>query len=404
MAGFFTNQDLGKRKAKNNHRIAQCGRCGLSKLCISPKMEPTGDGKRKILFVAEAPGEQEDRIGEQLIGDSGQRLRLSLRNIDVDLEDCWKTNAVICRPPKNKIEPYMISCCRPHLLKTIKELKPRVIIALGRSALESLLFQQWGKDVDSISRWVGYTIPNSTFNCWICPTYHPSFVLRMGEDRLLVNEFERHLTIASKLERKKPNFLLLPDLEKEVEIIQNPRSAYLRLKDLYRKKGLIAFDYETTGLKPEREGHRIVSVSFCFNGEDTFALKLHAKHHPILKKILRSKDLKKTAANFKYEDRWSKAILNTRVQGWHWDTMLWTHCIDNRKKICSLKFQVFIQFGIGDYDNHISDYLKSGSSNGFNRIDQISTQDLLLYNGLDSLLEFKLMQRQKDILKANKGE
>lgn len=402
MAGFFTNQDLKKGYTTKEKRIAQCGRCGLSTECISPRMQPTGKGKRKILFVAEAPGENEDRRGIQLIGDAGQRLRMSLYSIGVDLEDFWKTNAVICRPPNNKIEPYMISCCRPNLLKTVRELKPRVIVTLGRSALESLLYNYWGKNIGAVSRWVGWTIPSVEYNCWICPTYHPSYLLRMNEDPLLVHEFEKHLAAALKLDKKKPEPLQLPDLESQVEIIEHPRKAYLKLKELSGESGLLAFDYETTGLKPDkrhRQRHRIVSVSFCLNGERTFSIMLHPKHRKVLARILTSKRLKKVAANLKFEDRWSRAILGVEVKNWYWDTMLMSHLLDNRKAITSLKFQAFIHFGIGDYDSHISEMLKSKTSNGFNKIHKVPTQDLLLYNGLDSLLEYKLMERQKEILK-----
>ena len=403
MAGFFTNSDIQKIPQRIGNKLPQCGKCGLSKNCISPKMEPTGTGKRKILFVAEAPGEKEDRQGIQLIGDAGIILRQSLKSIGVDLNDCWKTNAVICHPEK-KLEPYMVSCCRPNLLKTIERLKPSVIIILGSTALQSLLYKSWKKDVGPLTRWVGWHIPSTEYNCWLCPTYHPSYIIRMREDPQLIKEFENHLRSAIGLENKKPNPLDIQELKKEIELIESPRKALPRMQDMSTKKGTLAFDYETSGLKPERKEQHIASVSFCLNGEDTFAFPYHRKHKKILTEILISKNLRKVAANIKYEDRWSKAIIGCRVKNWYWDTMLMSHMLDNRKQITSLKFQAFVQFGISDYDSHLQHLLTSKYSNTMNQINKIPIQDLLLYNGLDSLLEYKLMVRQREILKQNQKE
>jgi uracil-DNA glycosylase len=174
--GFFAASSWS---AKNSRpQLAQCGACGLSRKCFSPRMPPTGKGSNKVLVVAEAPGEEEDRQGVQLIGRAGQLLRNMLHTIGEELDDCWKTNAVICRPPGNEIKTEYVAACRPTLLKTIAELKPRVIILLGGSAVESVIEPEWGRNVGGIGRWAGYTIPSPTYNAWLCPTYHPSYLLR----------------------------------------------------------------------------------------------------------------------------------------------------------------------------------------------------------------------------------
>ena len=393
--GFFSSSIIKTKIPK----LAQCGKCGLYKDAISPKMKVTGDGKYKVLFVAEAPGEQEDRQGIQLIGNAGQLLRDVLNEINIDLDDCWKTNAVICRPPNNKIEPYMISCCRPNLLKTIEQLKPKVIVILGKSALESLLFQEWKKDLGPLGRWIGWNIPSPQYKAWLCPTYHPSYILRMGENQLLIKIFKDHLKKAFQYENKKIKTYSLEKLKKKVEIIPNPRQGYLRMYDLYKKSGILAFDYETNGLKPDKKGHKIISVSFCLNGKDTFATMITKENIKILSKILRSKKFKKVASNIKFEERWTKAILKHKVQSWYWDTMLAAHVLDNRQKITSIKFQAYIHLGLPDYDSHIAPYLYSKNSNGINRIDQINLKELLIYNGLDSLLEYLIMRKQRKYFK-----
>ena len=104
-------------------------------------MPVTGKGRKKILIIAEAPGEKEDLQGVQLIGQSGQFLRRSLRHIGISLDqDCWKTNAVLCKPPDNEgPNNLQIEACRPNLKKTIDDLKPNVIIPLGGIATNAVL-------------------------------------------------------------------------------------------------------------------------------------------------------------------------------------------------------------------------------------------------------------------------
>src|SRR5690606_23623431 len=140
MAGFFPASQLQVAKAPPS-LAPQCGACGLFKTCKSPKMPVSGKGRREILVVAEAPGKDEDDRGIQLVGESGQLLERAMRKAGVDMrKDCWLTNSLICRPPNNRMPTKQeIDYCRPNLLKTIKELDPKVIILLGGSAVRSLI-------------------------------------------------------------------------------------------------------------------------------------------------------------------------------------------------------------------------------------------------------------------------
>jgi len=378
--------------------IARCGQCGLYKKCYSPKMPPTGKGKHKILFIAEAPGETEDRQGEQLIGKAGQCFRRILGKLKWDLDDCWKTNVVICRPPGNEMDSKYIECCRPNLLNTIRELQPKAIILLGKGAVDSVIGPYWRKDMGSLSRWVGWRIPMLEYNAWVCPTYHPSYLLRMNEDELLELIIRDQVREARGMEKKPRDYPTLEQLKSRIEIIQEEHPAKSRLRDLLHKKGRMAFDYETTGLKPERQEQHIVTCSFCFEGEDTFAINATPGTHRLLSKILMSGDLKKIASNLKFEERWTRVKLGHPVTGWMWDTMLTAHLLDNRPEITSVKFQAFIHLGISDYNSHIENFLSSKSSNELNRIHEIDRRDLLMYNGLDSLLEFQVYEVQKKIM------
>ncbi len=395
--GFFPSSSLQSKETRQP-TIARCGSCGLSKECFSPRMEPTGRGRKRVLFVAEAPGEEEDRQGIQLIGKAGKLCRKLINEIGEELEDCIKTNAVICHPPGNKMQPIYLESCRPNLIKVIQTLQPRVIVAMGSSAVQSLLALEWKKDLGELARWVGWTIPSRTYNCWICPTYHPSFLARLDEDPLLCKMFKDHVKRAFELEGVPITAPSLKELQDQVELVTDPRLARLRLRDLAEREGVLAFDYETTGLKPELSAQRIVSCSFCLDGKETWACPIDERSHKALSQVLRSTALRKVASNMKFEDRWTRAKLGHRVKGWWWDTMLAAHVIDNREKITSIKFQAFVYLGVADYNAHVQPYLESPTANGLNRIMDLDMKDLLVYNGLDSLLEYKVAMIQRGIL------
>jgi DNA polymerase len=358
-------------------------------------MEPTGEGSIPILFVAEAPGKTEDEEGTQLVGEAGQYTREVLDELGLDLEECMKTNAVICRPPRNKTIPLHIECCRPKLLETVRKVKPRVIVLMGGSAVRSFLPTVKGGSAGRISKWVGWQIPSHEHQAWICPTFHPSFILRMNKNPVLERLFKNHLKDAIQLTRVPPQGVDFEWAKTQVETITHPRLARKRLKDLAKKKGVLAFDYESTGIKPDHPKHAIVAVSFCLDGQDTFAIRLNERMMQSLSQVLKNPDLKKVASNLKHEERWTQRKLGHGVVSWHWDTLLTAHYLDNRGGITSLKFQTFVNFGVADYNAVVSHYFKP-KADGFNSIFECPIDDLLLYNGLDSLFTYMVMERQKE--------
>jgi len=158
---------------------------------------------------------------------------------------------------------------------------------------------------------------------------------------------------------------------------------------------IVAFDYETNRIKPENANARILSCSVCFDGKYTIAFPWHGKAIQAVT-VLLSSSIKKIAANMKFEERWTKQILGINVRRFVWDTMIAAHLIDNRKHITGLKFQSFVYLGMPSYDNSIKAYMKS-TEDGTNTLHQINIRELLLYNGLDSLLTYKLYEIQKRI-------
>jgi len=397
--GFFSTSKI--RTVQKTGNVSHCGRCGLYKHCKSPKMPPTGKGLKKILVVAEAPGENEDEENIQLIGRAGQLLRRFLKSLDVNLDrDCWKTNAVICRREQNKTpEDYMIDACRPNLMKAIRKYKPNVIVLLGSVACKSLLKEIWKDDVGRVGRWGGFCIPCRELNAWIVPTYHPSYIMRQG-DEFLNRIFKNHLKLAIDKAKNKP-WDEVPDYRKQIEVITKPSKAARLLREWVNKGGTVAPDYETNCLKPEGEGTEIVSCAVCWRGRRTISYPWQGEAIDATSELLKS-PMPKIASNLNFEDRWTRVKLGHRVKCWYWDTMIAAHVLNNQKGITSLAFQAFVWLGQESYDVHIRPFLKAKKGSRFNRIHELDLRDLLEYGGLDSRSEYWVAMRQMKLMERRK--
>ena len=347
-----------------------------------------GEGRKGVLVVGEAPGEKEDLKNRPFIGKAGRLLRDSLDEIGVDLDrDAWTTNSLICRPPKNATpDSNQISYCRPNLLNAIRLHRPRVVLTLGRSALVSVLADYW-KDVEGLDRWTGWKMPLPEF--WLCPTYHPSYLLRMKNslmDRLFVDHLEQAFSIKKETWRSE-------DLRSKVNLLYEEADVIDGLREIDSMGGWMAFDYETNCLKPEWPDSKIYSFA-ASNGSLTIAFLWRPGLEPYVSKFLLSKKTRKIASNLKFEERWSLKHLGHGVVNWGWDTMLASHCLDNRPGITSLKFQALVRMGWPVYNEHVEGYL-AASRGPFNRIHHIPREELLIYNGIDAFGEHRLARIQR---------
>lgn len=378
--------------------LPKCGICGLSTGCKSPKMPVTGKGRKGILIVAEAPGKDEDDKGEQLVGAAGQKLRKALRKFDIDLDlDCWKTNSIICRPPDNRTPTSNeIDYCRPNLLRAIKELNPRIIIPLGGAAVRSVIGPLWRSDPGSVSTWVGWKIPCQRYNCWIAPNFHPSYVVRSEKERegpVIELWFERYLQAA--VELKDRPWVEVPDFKKEVRVEMNPEAAARWIRAAIAEGGVYAFDYETNRLKPDHPKAEIVCCSIYWNLADQVISYPWLGDAITATREFIASPVPKMGWNKKFEERWTRRVLGVPVNNWVWDGMLSAHHLDCRAGITSAKFQGFVRLGQEDWSQGIHEFLSSTNSEGFNRIRECDLRKLLVYCGIDSLVEAKVGRMQK---------
>jgi uracil-DNA glycosylase len=162
--------------------IGDCRRCklwpGRTHLVFG-----VGNPQAKVMFVGEGPGRDEDLQGEPFVGRAGQLLTdIITKGMGLKRSDVYIANVVKCRPPENRNpEPDEVESCEPFLKKQIDLIRPKVVVALGKFAVQSLL-----KSKVSITRLRG--VWQDYHGIKLMPTFHPAYLLRNPGDKKLVWE------------------------------------------------------------------------------------------------------------------------------------------------------------------------------------------------------------------------
>jgi uracil-DNA glycosylase family 4 len=158
--------------------LGDCQRC---KLCTgrSSIVFGVGNPRAELVFVGEGPGAEEDKQGVPFVGAAGQLLTKMIEAMKFRRDDVYICNVVKCRPENNRNpEPDEIAACEPFLKAQLQAIQPKVIVALGKFAAQTLL-----RDPTAITRlrgqWRTYEgVP-------LMPTFHPAYLLRQPQDKKL---------------------------------------------------------------------------------------------------------------------------------------------------------------------------------------------------------------------------
>lgn len=162
--------------------VAGCEACPLSRTRRNTVFG-VGGTQAHWMVVGEAPGEQEDRVGEPFVGAAGQLLDRMLAALGLTRgeaapeQQVFIANSLKCRPPRNRNpSPEELLRCQPFLERQVALLKPRIILAMGRFAVQSLLASDApiGRLRGQVHQWQG--VP-------LVVTYHPAYLLRQPADK-----------------------------------------------------------------------------------------------------------------------------------------------------------------------------------------------------------------------------
>src|SRR2546423_1103380 len=148
-----------------------CDKCSLAKT-RTQVVYGVGNPKADLMFIGEAPGRDEDLQGKPFVGRAGQLLTDIIKAMKLTRDDVYIANVIKCRPPENRNpEPDELDACRPFIRRQIQIIQPKVIVTLGRFALQSLM--EKGYAITTVrGQWLDY------HGIKVMPTYHPAYLLR----------------------------------------------------------------------------------------------------------------------------------------------------------------------------------------------------------------------------------
>jgi uracil-DNA glycosylase len=164
--------------------VSGCEACGL---CKGRRQTVFGVGHEQArwMLVGEAPGEQEDRMGEPFVGPAGQLLDRMLTAVGLTRSEAppeqqvYIANVIKCRPPGNRNPvPEEVAQCEPFLIRQVQLVQPKLILAMGRFAVQSLL-----KSTEPIGKLRGRV--HDYHGVPLVVTYHPAYLLRQPADKAL---------------------------------------------------------------------------------------------------------------------------------------------------------------------------------------------------------------------------
>ena len=204
--------DKAARLAELRGPVLACTKCPHLVKSRTQVVFGIGNPDADLMFVGEAPGEDEDKQGEPFVGKAGQLLTKIIQTMGLQRGDVYIGNVLKCRPDmppgesgNRKPKPAEMETCLPYLRQQIDIIQPRVLVALGATAMEGLLGET--SPMNKLrGRWHEFNgIP-------LMATYHPAYLLRnqalsekrkVWEDMLLVME-----RLALPVSEKQRNFFL----------------------------------------------------------------------------------------------------------------------------------------------------------------------------------------------------
>lgn len=169
------------------NKVTHCNKCDI---CLFNRSTPVwghGNEQASVMFVGEAPGGTERRVGIPFVGAAGKALRRILDLYGFDSSNTYITNVVKCRPPNNRTpELIEIINCIPLLYAELMIVKPKIVVLLGNTALHTFTNDFSLK----ISKCNG--VPFAKGSYVVIPMYHPSYLLQNPDK---IKEFERAMDV-----------------------------------------------------------------------------------------------------------------------------------------------------------------------------------------------------------------
>lgn len=342
-----------------------CSACSLATTWPSlrnPKIVPDGSARPLVYFLGEAPGEADDAVGRNLMGEGGSILRNALSRWDMRANIPYRVgNICRCRPTErsgSKIEPRLTTpseqaaCWGAYGADDVLNSRPLVIVPLGTPALQRFID-------GGVHEWDRVLVPFKYREhlCWLYPMHHPDYLIEQGGDRSEYYKFWHQgmdwlrVNVPS---LTSPTIPTAAEITAGIEVIMPDRPLDLSMLDTRGQH--IAFDVETTDLMPWAPGAKMLSasiatsektISFCV---DHPANARYAKQNAaVLFQMLKQARLR-SAHNESMEIRWASKYFGMEVFGWDWQDTMGMAYSEHGTRLQALGKRTQIHFGFNVKD------------------------------------------------------
>lgn len=394
----------------------ECDLC--PKMCnntMNVCMEGDGPENADLMILGEAPGETEDELNRPFVGQAGEHLRDDLLvPAKIPESKVRLSNSNRCHPPKNKTPTVTeIKKCRRFLEAEIRKVNPKVIVAMGNAPVASLLqfFYKGAAEegtakkqetkVSGITKWQGKMVWLQEFQCWMMPTFHPSYCMRNERSHskystnLVIEDLQEAWSYAQKA---RPKY----EMPRAVYVTEVIRASAVIEKMLASKE--FAFDIETGG-SGRAIDKRVIGCSFANSPTVGYYIPWEVlTSNKILfqkfKKLITSKKHYKIMHNGAYEVRILALAHDIHINGVkYFDTMAAAHLVDeNFSK--RLKDLAWVHTTFGGYDVELEKYKAE------NKIKEdysaIPVELLAPYGALDAVATWILYMKLKPKMEEEK--
>lgn len=312
---------------------SKCMKCPLHEGTKHVCLMGDGNPKADIVFVGEASGSDEDRAGRPFVGASGNLLANILAEYKLTRRQVYVTNSVKCRPPNNrKVHVKELRACSEYLIKEIQAIQPKLVVALGRAAIEALMNEpvviaaNRGRIFNSPVKEISH-IP-------IALTYHPAAVKR--DNTLITSVFSDFDFFFRVLEKGAP-----------------VRSACVYKKGVAPVKDKVSIDLETHGLNPFVPSKGILAVGTSVHSRTGYC----TTEIDSISDIVSNKSVLKIGHNIKFDIKWMWKGGYNFIGPIH-DTLVAEHLLDENLPSFGLKEITLVNTDMGAYSAEIDRTLK----------------------------------------------
>jgi len=350
-----------------------------------------------VLFVGEAPGEEEVKQGTPFVGPAGRRLRWFITEAGLIEEECAFVNTCRCRPPvkdrpyeavesNRRPEPIEVAHCSRYLEDDLQRFKGKLIVLLGNTPLDAIL-GRW-----RVGTAHGYGFLKEGRRYYVM--YHPSYIMRAKPPFALdpmYHEEMRKIKVFLDSEHKIP-YNIVDDCDKATEMVES----ILHEAEERDEGAIVSFDIETSGFDPLAEGAQVVSMSFTLRDGPTWWVPMNHRESPnldhhaeiaeIVKPLFTDPRVKMVAQNAKFDLKFMQAIYGVRSTNLWLDTQLAVFLLEGKYSPqglhqCAWKFTDY-----GGWDIDASNFVEESLA----KIADYNTMDTFVGDALAKVYEAKL--------------